>query len=162
MKLPLFILNKRIYNNWREGRLEPTQALVVVAKNGDEIRIISFRPRQRAGTRGLLLTGSKTTTRMSKADVLKAVRRVDHKFDYVWDGKAEENRPAGAEELVAAMSAYRRKRGRPAGSGAKEQIALRVDRDVLARFRAEGPGWQTRMNEALKDWLRAHRRRPGA
>ena len=108
------------------------------------------------------MTGSKTTTRMSKADVLKAVKRVDRKFDYVWDGKSEENRPAGAEQLVAAVSAYRRKRGRPAGSGAKEQIALRVDRDVLARFRGGGPGWQTRMNEALKDWLRAHRRRPGA
>jgi uncharacterized protein (DUF4415 family) len=99
---------------------------------------------------------------MSKGDVLKAGKRVDHKSDYVWDGKSEEDRPGGAAELVAAVSAYRRKRGRPAGSGVKEQIALRVDRDVLARFRAEGPGWQTRMNEALKDWLRAHRRRPGA
>jgi uncharacterized protein (DUF4415 family) len=108
------------------------------------------------------MTGSKTTTRISKADALKAVKRVDRKFDYVWDGMSEGDRPAGAEELVAAMSAYQRKRGRPAGSGAKEQIALRVDRDVLARFRAEGPGWQTRMNEALKDWLRAHRRRPAA
>jgi uncharacterized protein (DUF4415 family) len=97
-----------------------------------------------------------------KADVLKAVKRVDRKSDYVWDGKSQEDRQASAEELVAAVSAYGRKRGRPAGSGAKEQIALRVDRDVLARFRAEGPGWQTRMNEALKDWLRSHRRRPGA
>ena len=108
------------------------------------------------------MTGSKTSTKMNKADVLKAVKRVDRKSDYVWDGKSEEDRPASAEELVAAVSAHRRTRGRPVGSGAKEQIALRVDRDVLARFRAEGPGWQTRMNEALKDWLRAHRRRPGA
>jgi uncharacterized protein (DUF4415 family) len=99
---------------------------------------------------------------MKKADVLKAVKRVDRKSDHVWDGKSQDDRPVSAEELVAAVSAYRRKRGRPAGSGAKEQIALRVDRDVLARFKAEGPGWQTRMNEALKDWLRAHRKRPGA
>jgi len=99
---------------------------------------------------------------MRKANVLKAVKRVDRKSDYVWGGKSQEDRPASAEELIAAVSAHRRKRGRPAGSSAKEQIALRVDRDVLARFRAEGPGWQTRMNEALKDWLRAHRRRPGA
>jgi len=108
------------------------------------------------------MTGSKTTTRTNKADVLKAAKGVDRKSDYVWDGKSQEDRPANAEELVAAVSAYRRKRGRPAGTGAKEQIALRVDRDVLARFRGGGPGWQTRMNEALKDWLRAHRRRPGA
>ncbi|NLY40710.1 MAG: BrnA antitoxin family protein [Desulfovibrionales bacterium] len=49
-----------------------------------------------------------------------------------------------------------RRVGRPAGSGTKEQVAIRFDRDVLAAFRASGPGWQTRMNEALKDWLKAH------
>ena len=39
--------------------------------------------------------------------------------------------------------------GRPRGSD-KEQIALRVDKDALARFRAMGAGWQSRMNEALR------------
>ena len=107
------------------------------------------------------MTGSKTTSKMTKADVLKAVKRVDRKADYVWDGESEEDRPATARELIGAVSAYRRKRGRPAGSGAKEQIALRVDKDVLAQFRAGGPGWQTRMNEALKAWLRSHPRRSG-
>ena len=107
------------------------------------------------------MSGSKTTTKMTKADVLKAVRRVDRKSDYVWDGKSEEDRPANARELIAAVDSYRRKRGRPVGSGAKEQIALRVDKDVLAQFRAGGAGWQTRMNEALKAWLRSHPRRSG-
>jgi uncharacterized protein (DUF4415 family) len=37
----------------------------------------------------------------------------------------------------------------------KEQIALRVDADVLAWFRAQGPGWQTRMNEVLKAYRKA-------
>ena len=32
----------------------------------------------------------------------------------------------------------------------KEQIALRVDADVLSWFRAQGAGWQTRMNAVLK------------
>lgn len=41
------------------------------------------------------------------------------------------------------------KGGRPRGSN-KEQITLRLDKDVLARFRATGPGWQSRVNEALK------------
>jgi uncharacterized protein (DUF4415 family) len=40
--------------------------------------------------------------------------------------------------------------GRPRG-GAKERISLRVDKDVLAKFRASGPGWQTRMNAALRE-----------
>lgn len=41
------------------------------------------------------------------------------------------------------------KGGRPRGSN-KEQVALRIDKDVLARFRATGPGWQTRINAILR------------
>lgn len=40
--------------------------------------------------------------------------------------------------------------GRPRGSGKKELVTLRLDRDVLDRFRAGGPGWQTRLNDALR------------
>jgi uncharacterized protein (DUF4415 family) len=46
--------------------------------------------------------------------------------------------------------------GRPAGSGNKEQVAIRFDKDILAAFRATGRGWQTRMNDALKEWLKEH------
>jgi uncharacterized protein (DUF4415 family) len=41
------------------------------------------------------------------------------------------------------------RRGRPAGE-TKTQVSLRIDNDVLAAFRADGPGWQSRMNAALK------------
>ena len=34
--------------------------------------------------------------------------------------------------------------------GAKETVALRIDRDVLDHFQAEGPGWQDRINAALR------------
>jgi uncharacterized protein (DUF4415 family) len=50
-------------------------------------------------------------------------------------------------------------RGRPVGSvkeDAKQAVTVRYSPDVLAAFRATGAGWQTRMNEALKDWLRTH------
>lgn len=46
-----------------------------------------------------------------------------------------------------------RQPGRPKGStkaDAKQQVALRIDRDVIERFKAAGPGWQTRMNDALR------------
>jgi uncharacterized protein (DUF4415 family) len=33
---------------------------------------------------------------------------------------------------------------------AKEQVALRLDRDVLDHFQAQGPGWQDRINAALR------------
>jgi uncharacterized protein (DUF4415 family) len=51
----------------------------------------------------------------------------------------------GAVELRA-------KRGRPrkAPHERKEQIALRLDADVLAWYRAQGSRWQTRMNAVLK------------
>ncbi|MFW2829862.1 BrnA antitoxin family protein [Sphingomonas sp. ID0503] len=49
--------------------------------------------------------------------------------------------------VVAALT--KRPRGRPAGSD-KERITIRLDHDVLERFRASGPGWQSRMNEALR------------
>jgi uncharacterized protein (DUF4415 family) len=32
----------------------------------------------------------------------------------------------------------------------REQVSLRIDRDVLAFFQDEGPGWQERINEALR------------
>jgi uncharacterized protein (DUF4415 family) len=42
-------------------------------------------------------------------------------------------------------------RGRPPERGvAKRQVTLRLDPDVIDRFRAEGPGWQGRMNAALR------------
>ena len=32
----------------------------------------------------------------------------------------------------------------------KERVGLRLDRDVLEHYRATGPGWQVRMNDALR------------
>lgn len=32
----------------------------------------------------------------------------------------------------------------------KELVSLRLDREVLAHFQDEGPGWQERINEALR------------
>ena len=34
--------------------------------------------------------------------------------------------------------------------GAKESVTLRIDRDVLDHFQEGGPGWQERMNAALR------------
>lgn len=33
---------------------------------------------------------------------------------------------------------------------AQDQTSLRLDQDAIAAFRAQGPGWQSRMNEALR------------
>ena len=46
------------------------------------------------------------------------------------------------------------RRGRPLGSGSKTQVTLRLDVEVVQKFRASGDGWQTRINDALKSWVR--------
>ena len=48
------------------------------------------------------------------------------------------------------MEEHRKSRGRPSLAHPKKQITLRLDEDVIARFRESGKGWQGRMNEALR------------
>jgi uncharacterized protein (DUF4415 family) len=38
----------------------------------------------------------------------------------------------------------------PSLPGAKEMVSLRIDRDVLDHFQEGGPGWQDRINDALR------------
>lgn len=47
-------------------------------------------------------------------------------------------------------------RGRPKAAVTKERITIRLSPDVVERFRASGDGWQTRVDAALKDWLKTH------
>lgn len=52
-----------------------------------------------------------------------------------------------------------RRRGRPVGTSkpnAKVQTAIRFDADVLAALKATGKGWQTRVNDAMREWIRSH------
>lgn len=41
----------------------------------------------------------------------------------------------------------------------KEPVTVRYSRDVLDYFRGTGPGWQTRINAALKEWVAQHDQR---
>lgn len=50
------------------------------------------------------------------------------------------------------------RRGRPPSSAAKRLVNLRLDASVLEGLRATGPGWQTRVNTVLKNWLSRQRR----
>jgi uncharacterized protein (DUF4415 family) len=47
-------------------------------------------------------------------------------------------------------------RGRPKAAVTKERITIRLSPDVVSTFRATGDGWQTRMDAALRDWLKTH------
>ena len=48
------------------------------------------------------------------------------------------------------------RRGRPVQDVTKTPIKLRLDPDIIAAFKAQGRGWQTRMNDALREWMNAH------
>ena len=54
--------------------------------------------------------------------------------------------------VAATVANLRRMRG-PNKKPAKEQVAIRLDQEVVGALRASGPGWQTRVNTALKEWL---------
>lgn len=44
----------------------------------------------------------------------------------------------------------------PQKAPTKEHITIRLSPDVLKRFRASGSGWQGRIDDALRGWLKRH------
>jgi uncharacterized protein (DUF4415 family) len=67
-----------------------------------------------------------------------------------------------AEVLPELAAAARRGRG-PQKAPRKQMVSLRLDAEVLARFRATGKGWHSRINDTLAAHApRARRARPAA
>ena len=64
-----------------------------------------------------------------------------------------DNPPLTDAELATVA---KRRRGRPAAAVKNVPISLRVEPAVLAAFQGSGAGWQTRMNEALRQWAQDH------
>ncbi len=59
-------------------------------------------------------------------------------------------------DIAQGLVAMRRPVGRPKSEDPKVFTAIRLDADVIGAFKATGKGWQTRINAALKDWLKSH------
>ena len=54
-------------------------------------------------------------------------------------------------KVIRPASGTLTKRGRPpVGNEPKQQITLRLPREVIAYFKRGGPGWQTRIGEVLQ------------
>ena len=75
-----------------------------------------------------------------------------------WFAKA---RPAkhvlpGLVGTSAARAMLQPKRGRPPLVAPKEHVNIRLDADIVQSFKRTGDGWQTRLNNALREWLTAH------
>ncbi len=58
-------------------------------------------------------------------------------------------------ELREKLAERRRTRG-PQKAPLKVPTTIRFDADVLAALKATGKGWQTRVNEVMRDWVRTH------
>ncbi|MBO1325328.1 BrnA antitoxin family protein [Acetobacter sp. TBRC 12305] len=54
-----------------------------------------------------------------------------------------------AQSALPVLASARRVRG-PQKAPTKMLVSMRLDEDVLAAWRATGPGWQTRVNEELR------------
>lgn len=80
-------------------------------------------------------------------------RRIDHD-NPEWTDE-DMVRAVPFEALAGSLRSKLRGRG-PQKTPTKERITIRLSRDVVERFRATGDGWQTRVDSALKDWLRTH------
>ena len=48
------------------------------------------------------------------------------------------------------------RRGRPPLAKPKVSTTIRLSQDVIDHFKAAGRGWQTRIDNALRDWIRTH------
>lgn len=48
------------------------------------------------------------------------------------------------------------KMGRPKAAIKKESVTIRLSPEVVGYFRASGKGWQTRLEQALKDYMQSH------
>lgn len=79
----------------------------------------------------------------------------------IW-GETEFARAQPAEAVLPelfgdeAATQMLKRRGRPRSASAKIALKLRIDPDIVAAYRAQGSGWQTRINDALRDYAKSH------
>jgi uncharacterized protein (DUF4415 family) len=82
----------------------------------------------------------------------------DFELDDEWFKNARPASEVLPEIFGAGLAAemLKPKGGRPVAENPKIFTGIRLDADILVAFKAGGKGWQTRMNDALKEWLHEH------
>ncbi len=82
--------------------------------------------------------------RVSRRRLGSNLKRVDA---HVIQSHEYEDAPELTEDMLARMVVKRR--GRPVAANPRRLLTLRLPADVIDRWKATGPGWQTRMAERL-------------
>jgi len=99
------------------------------------------------------MSGSKVTVK-SIEQMRAARRRGGSRTDWARVRREAGKEPGAAEKNRAIGDLVKRKRGRPVVGEPKTAVSLRVPNSTLQGWKATGPGWQTRMAEALGKVLR--------
>lgn len=67
-----------------------------------------------------------------------------------WTAEEMQKARPFSEVFPELMQSMHRSRGRPLAEVRKQQISIRLDAEVIEKFKATGKGWQARINEALR------------
>jgi uncharacterized protein (DUF4415 family) len=95
----------------------------------------------------------KFTDQISDAEEVRIQRLIlsDEEAPEITDEQLAQAQPF--TDAFPALAAKMRKNvgGRPRLANPKTPISIRLDQDVIAKFKATGSGWQSRINEVLRE-----------
>ncbi|HEX4766302.1 MAG TPA: BrnA antitoxin family protein [Lichenihabitans sp.] len=91
--------------------------------------------------------------RFNSLDEMSAAEPLSREFRELTDGEVEQ-RAAGDPDAGIIPAGFW-DTAQPSEAENKEQITLRLDRDVLRHFRGTGKGYHSRINAVLKSYVRA-------
>lgn len=95
------------------------------------------------------MRGKKHATRRSWVDPDDAPGWTQEQFE-----RAEVS--VGGRVVRPARGTLTRPRGRPRKADVKVHIHIWLSPQVIGHFRAMGPGWQTCIDEVLRNWVKRH------
>ena len=129
----------------------PERRFVATGYLDGRLHVLCFTP---AGTASGLSVFAKPTN--VKRDAMKKRRKPligpDGEVRELTKADIARMRPA-TEVVPQVVEAWRRARGRPPKEITKQQVTLRLSPEVLDYFRAQGRGWQTRIDEVLNRYV---------
>ncbi len=99
------------------------------------------------------MSGSQTSLTKQKNEIMVATASAPTGGDFIWDGKDEDDRPLSKKEM---REGIRKTGGRPKLANPKKSTTIRLDNEVLDFFKAQGKGWQTKINKILQDYVNSH------
>ncbi len=68
-----------------------------------------------------------------------------------WTDEVFAKAKPASEVVPEIVEAYKRSRGRPKAERTKTSVSIRLDTDVLEKYKSSGTGWQTRINDLLRE-----------